>query len=137
LLTGLQVRLRDPLFFFAREIANGRVAALSSYKVDRPIIYEHDLSVNDFPMNEVVYNAFKDYVAKDPNWKVYAPQLDKNRQFIEQQLRFQLATAAFGTVASLQVLTKDDPQIAKAIEKVPDARDLFAKAALRARVAQP
>jgi carboxyl-terminal processing protease len=137
LLTGLQVRLRDPLFFFAREIANGRVPGLSSYKVDRPITYEHDLSVNDFPMNDVVYNAFKDYVAKDPNWKIYAPQLDKNRPFIEQQLRFQLATAAFGTVASLQVLTKDDPQIAKAIEVVPAARDLFAKAVLRARVAQP
>lgn len=137
LLNGLQVRLRDPLFFFAREMANGRVASLSSYKVDRPIVFEHDLSANDFPMNDAVYNAFKDYVAKDANWKVFSPQLDKNRQFIEQQLRFQLATAAFGTVASLQVLTKDDPQIAKAIEVVPAARDLFAKAVLRARVAQP
>jgi len=136
-LTGLQVRLRDPLFFFAREMANGRVAGLSSYKVDRPIVYEHDLSANDFPMNDIVYNAFKDYVAKDANWKVFSPQLDKNRQFIEQQLRFQLATAAYGTVASLQVLTKDDPQIAKAIELVPAARDLFAKAVLRARNAQP
>jgi carboxyl-terminal processing protease len=137
LLTGLQVRMRDPLFFFARDMANGRVTGLSSYKVDRPIVYEHDLTANDFPMNDIVYNAFKDYVAKDPNWKIYAPQLDKNRQFIEQQLRFQLATAAFGTVASLQVLTKDDPQIAKAIELVPAARDLFAKAVLRARIAQP
>lgn len=137
LLNGLQVRLRDPLFFFSRDVANGRVASLSSYKVDRPIVYEHDLSANDFPMNDTVYNAFKDYVAKDANWKVFGPQLDKNRQFIEQQLRFQLATAAFGTVASLQVLTKDDPQIAKAIEVVPAARDLFAKAVLRARVAQP
>ena len=137
LLTGLQVRLRDPLFFFAREMANGRVTGLSSYKVDRPIVYEHDLTGNDFPMNDIVYNAFKDYVAKDPNWKIYSPQLDKNRQFVEQQLRFQLATAAFGTVASLQVLTKDDPQIAKAIELVPAAKDLFAKAVLRARIAQP
>lgn len=137
LLTGLQVRLRDPLFFFAREMANGRVAGLSSYKVDRPIVFEHDLAMTDFPMNDTVYNAFKDFVTKDPNWKVFTPQLDKNRQFIEQQLRFQLATAAFGTVASLQVLTKDDPQIAKAIEVVPAARELFAKAVLRARIAQP
>lgn len=136
-LTGLQVRLRDPLFFFAREMANGRITGLSSYKVDRPIVFEHDLAATDFPMNDIVYNAFKDYVAKDANWKVFSPQLDKNRQFVEQQLRFQLATAAFGTVASLQVLTKDDPQIAKAIEIVPAARDLFAKAVLRARIAQP
>ncbi len=137
LLTGLQVRLRDPLFFFAREMANGRVASLSNYKVDRPIVFEHDLTATDFPMNDAVYNAFKDYVAKDANWKIFSPQLDKNRQFIEQQLRFQLATAAFGTVASLQVLTKDDPQIAKAIESYPAARDLFVKAVMRARNAQP
>jgi hypothetical protein len=97
-------------------MANGRVGALSNYKVDRPIVYEHGLVATDFPMTETVYSAFKDFVAKDPNWKVFTPQLDKNRQFIEQQLRFQMATAAFGTVASLQVLTKDDPQIAKAID---------------------
>jgi carboxyl-terminal processing protease len=137
LLTATQVRLRDPIFFFARDMATGRVSPLSNYKVDRPIEYEHDLVPTDFPMNDMVYNAFKDYVAKDANWKLFMPQLDRNRAYIEQQLRFQLATAAFGTVASLQVLTKDDPQIAKAIEKVPAARELFVKAVLRARVAQP
>ena len=78
----------------------------------------------------------KDYVAKHQNWKVFTPQLERNRAFIEQQLRYQLATAAFGTVAAVQVLTKDDPQIAKAIEVVPRARDL-AMAAMRARLAQP
>ena len=63
-------------------------------------------------MNDTVFNAFKDYVAKDQNWKVFAPTLDKNRSFIEEQIRFYLATAAYGTVASVQVVTKDDPQIA-------------------------
>jgi carboxyl-terminal processing protease len=136
-LTGTQVRLRDPIFFFAREMATGRSALLGDYKVDRPIEYGHDLVATDFPMNDTVYNAFKDYVSKDANWKAFMPVLDRNRAYIEQQLRFQLATAAFGTVASLQVLTKDDPQIAKAINVVPAARELFAKAVLRARVAQP
>jgi hypothetical protein len=67
---------------------------------------------------------------------VFTSQLERNRPFIEQQLRYQLATAAFGTVAAVQVLTKDDPQIAKAIEVVPRARDL-AMAAMRARLTQP
>jgi carboxyl-terminal processing protease len=136
LLTNLQVRLRDPLFFFAREVTNGRMPGLDRYKVDGAIQFEHTLAPNDFPMNDMVFNAFKDYVAKDANWKVFTPQLDRNRAFIEQQLRYQLATAAFGTVAALQVLTKDDPQIAKAVEVVPRARDL-AMAARRARVVQP
>ncbi|MFN2578578.1 MAG: S41 family peptidase, partial [Pyrinomonadaceae bacterium] len=94
LLNTMQVRLRDPIFFFAREMAYGRVPSLEHYKVDRAINYDHDLTANDFPANEMVFNAFKDYVAKDQNWKVFTPQLERNRSFIEQQLRYQLATAA-------------------------------------------
>ena len=136
LISSLQVRMRDPLFFFSRAVANGHIAGLDAYKVDRAIEFGHELAATDFPMNDTVFNAFKDYVAKDQNWKVFAPALDKNRSFIEEQIRFYLATAAYGTVASVQVLTKDDPQIAKAVEVVPRARDL-AMAASRARLTQP
>jgi carboxyl-terminal processing protease len=136
LLTNIQGRLRDPIFFFSREAAAGRVAGLDKYKIDRAIEFGHDLEAADFPMNDTVFNAFKDYVARDANWKTFVPVLDRNRSFIEQQIRFQLATAAFGTVSAVQVLTKEDPQIAKAIEVVPRARDL-AMAATRARLPQP
>jgi hypothetical protein len=130
------VRLRDPIFFFSREVANGHISGLDKYKVDGAIEFEHDIEPADFPMNDAVFNAFKDYVAKDANWKVYTPQLESNREFIQQQVRFQLATAAYGTVAALQVVMKDDPQIAKAVEVVPRARDL-AMTAMRGRVVQP
>ena len=136
LLTNMQGRLRDPIFFFSREAATGRVAGLDRYKIDRAIEFGHDLEAADFPMNDAVFNAFKDYVARDANWKTFLPQLERNRSFIEQQIRFQLATAAYGTVSAVQVLTKEDPQIAKAIEVVPRARDL-AMAATRARLQQP
>jgi carboxyl-terminal processing protease len=135
-ISNVQFRLRDPMFFFSRDLANGHVDGLATYKVDRAIEFGHDLTVEDFPMTDTVFNAFKDYVAKDQNWKAFAPTLDKNRSYIEEQIRFYLATAAYGTVASVQVLTKDDPQIAKAVEVVPRARDL-AMAAMRARLSQP
>jgi len=135
-LTNLQGRLRDPLFFFSRDVANGRLPALEKYKIDRAIEFDHDLVPSDYQMNDVVFNAFKDYVAKDASWKTFTPVLDRNRAFIEQQIRFHLATAAYGTVTAVQVLTKEDPQIAKAIDVVPRARDL-AMAATRARMQQP
>ena len=135
-ISNVQFRMRDPLFFFSRDVASGHIDGLASYKVDRAIEFGHDLEATDFPINDTVFNAFKDYVAKDQNWKVFAPVLDKNRPYIEEQIRFFLATAAYGTVASVQVLTKDDPQIAKAVEVVPRARDL-AMAAMRARLSQP
>ena len=134
--TTPQLRLRDPIFFFARELANGRVPGFDKYKVDRPIEFGHDLEANDFPITDAVFAAFKDYVARDANWKVFTPQLDRSRAFIETQLRFSLATAAYGTVSALQVVTREDPQVAKAVEVVPRARDL-ARAAMRARLAQP
>jgi carboxyl-terminal processing protease len=135
-LTNAQVRLRDPIFFFSRDVANGRVPTLEKYKIDRAIEFSHDLQATDYSMNDAVFDAFRDYVAKDPNWKTFTSSLDRNRSVIEQQIRYQLATAAYGTVTALQVLTKEDPQIAKAIEVVPRARDL-AMAATRSRLQQP
>jgi len=37
LLTTVQFRLRDPIFFFARDVAIGHVAGFDKYKVDRAI----------------------------------------------------------------------------------------------------
>src|SRR6266446_4251668 len=136
LLTQMQVRLRDPIFFFSRDMANGRVPGLEKYKVDRAIEFGHDLEANDFPMTDAVFQAFKAYVTKDANWKVFLPQLDRNSEFIQTQVRYQLAQAAYGTVSAVQVLTREDPQVAKAIEVEPRARDL-AMAAMRSRMQQP
>jgi carboxyl-terminal processing protease len=135
-LTSAQLRLRNPLFFFARDVVTGRVPGLERYKVDRAIEFGHDLEATDFPINDLVYKAFKDFVAADANWKALAPVLDRNRPYIETQLRSSFATAAFGSVTAVQVLTKEDPQVAKAIEVVPRARDL-AMAARRAQLTQP
>jgi len=134
--TASQVKLRDPIFFFSRDLVTGRVAGFEKYKVDRPIEFEHDLGTVDFPVTDALYKTFHDYAAKDANWKNLASQLDRNRSFIELELRRDLVTAAYGTVTAARVITREDPQVAKAIEVVPRARDL-AMAATRARLQQP
>lgn len=134
--TTTQNRLRSPIFFFAREVASGRVAGFEKFKVDKPIDYDHVIDADDFPSSNEFFQAFRNYVAKDENFKGFLPQIDRNRQFVESQLRYNLAMAAFGTVTATQVLMKHDTQVAKAIEVLPRARDL-AMAAMRARVTQP
>ncbi|MGH9903653.1 MAG: hypothetical protein ACRD68_17740, partial [Pyrinomonadaceae bacterium] len=79
-----------------------------------------------------VFKAFKDFVASKKEYKLTAKQLDSNREFIARQLRYDLATAAYGSVTASQVLVNDDPQVAKAIEVLPRARELAA-AAMRGR----
>lgn len=126
-----QERLASPVFGFALELASGRVAGFDKYVVNRPIDYKHDLQPTDFPMTDSVIKAFKSYIAGMPVYKVTAEQVDRDRAFVERQLRFELAMAAFGSTTALQVYNGDDPQIARAVDVMPRAREL-AQSALRA-----
>jgi len=135
-LTTAQNRLRSPIFFFARDVANGRVAGLDSYRADKAIDYDHAVDDKDFPSSEQLFQSFRDFVAKDDNWKPLLSQVDKNRPFIETQLRYNLAMAAYGIVTSAQVLIRKDNQVARAVDVLPRAREL-AMAAQRARLVQP
>jgi carboxyl-terminal processing protease len=128
---GVELRLRHPIFFFARELVNGRVNGFDQYKNDRAIVFDHDIQPNEFPVTGALFKAFSDFVAKDPNWKQLIPQLERKHRFIENELRFQLATAAYGSVAALQVTTKEDPQVARAVDLIPRARDLAAATRIR------
>ncbi|HVF50165.1 MAG TPA: S41 family peptidase [Pyrinomonadaceae bacterium] len=127
-----QQRFIDPIFAFAMELTNGRLNGFDAYIVQRPIEYGHDLKATDFPVTEALYKALKDFVATKPAFKISAAQLDRERAFVERQLRYELATAAYGTTTAVQVFNISDPQIGRAIDLMPRAREL-ARAARRAR----
>ncbi|MBV9958660.1 MAG: S41 family peptidase [Acidobacteria bacterium] len=126
-----QLRLTSPLFAFTRELVNGRINGFESYKVQRAIDFEHKLQPADFPVNEALYQAFKNFVVKNGSWSAIAAQLDRNRAFIELQLRYNIITAAYGRVTADQVLIEDDPQVARALEALPRARQLSLSAMRR------
>ena len=128
-----QQRLVDPVFAFARELVNGRISGFEDYKVQRAIDFKHNLQTADFVVDEKLFNAFKEFVAsKGASYKLTDAQLDKQREFVQRQLRYDLATAAYGSVKATQVLITDDPQVARAIQSLPRARELAA-AAMRGR----
>ncbi len=128
-LTPIQQKLNYPIFGFSLELAFGRIKGLENYKVDKAIEFDRDIKATDFPMTDEVFTAFKAFVATHPGYKSTPAQLDKERQFIERQLRSELVTAAYGTTTSFQVFNLADPQILKAIEVMPRARDLAQTAA--------
>jgi carboxyl-terminal processing protease len=131
-ITASEARLSDAIFAFALELTTGRVAAFENYKVQRAIQFEHDLQATDYPVTEALFKEFKQYVAGKPIFKVTPEQLDRARPFVERQLRYELTTAAFGTISALQVFNDSDPQITRAVAAMPRAREL-ALAAIRAR----
>jgi carboxyl-terminal processing protease len=134
-LTAPQVRLIDPIFAFAREAVNGRIPGVpQSLKVGGMPEFEHNVEAGAFEVDDKVFKAFKEFAVANygEELKLTDAQLDKGREFIVRQLRYDLTTAAYGSVKATQVLMFDDPQVTKAIDSLPRARDL-ATAAMRGR----
>ena len=119
-----QRRLLSPTFAFARELVNGRIKGFESTKI-AGIDFNHELQANELNVTDAMFRAYRDFVTSDPNYKTSAVVVDRYRSFIELELRFDLVTAAYGRVMADRVfIMSDDPQVAKAVDVVPKAREL-------------
>ena len=116
-----QRRLLSPTFHFARELVNGKVRGFES---TRPLTGSEP-QIESIQISDALFKAFKDFVAADPTFNVNAAQIDRYRSFVERELRFHIVTASFGRVIGDRVfIMTDDPQVAKAVDVLPKARDL-------------
>jgi carboxyl-terminal processing protease len=123
-----QRRLLSPVFAFVRELVNGRVRGLESSKLPRSLVFNHDLQTDEYKITDPIFRAFRDFVAKDPGYKISPAAVDRYRAFVELELRFNIVTAAHGRVIGDRVfITTDDPQVAKAVDVLPKARELASK----------
>ena len=120
-----QRRLLSPMFSFTRELVNGRVRGFESSRIAGGINFRQELKPDEFKVTDAMFKAFRDFATADPEFKVTAATIDRYRSFIELELRFNLVTAAYGRVIGDRVfVTSDDPQVAKAVDVLPKARDL-------------
>ena len=120
-----QRRLLSPAFAFTRDLVNGRIRGFESQRIAGGINFRHELASDEFKVTDAMFKAFRDFVAADPAYKVSAATIDRNRSFIETELRFNMVTAAYGRVMGDRVfITGDDPQVAKAVDVLPKAREL-------------
>lgn len=120
-----QRRMLSPIFAFVRELVNGRVQGLESSKLPKGLVFDHDLQPDEYRITDSIFRAFRDFVAKDPSYKVTPAVLDRYRSFVELELRFNIVTAAHGRIIGDRVfITTDDPQVSKAVDVLPKARNL-------------
>ncbi|HEY8226705.1 MAG TPA: S41 family peptidase [Pyrinomonadaceae bacterium] len=120
-----QRRLLSPTFLFARDLVNGRVRGFESSRLVGGIDFHSDPQIDSLKISDALFKAFKDFVLADPTFNVTAAQIDRYRSFVELELRFHIATANYGRVIADRVfIMTDDPQVAKAVDVVPKARDL-------------
>ena len=120
-----QRRLLSPIFAFTRELVNGRIRGLESMKIPGGLKYKHELKTDEFKVTDQVFKAFRDFVAADPGFKMTSAMVDRQRAFVELEMRTNMVTAAHGRVTGDRVfIMSSDPQVAKAVDVLPKAREL-------------
>jgi carboxyl-terminal processing protease len=134
-LSEVESEFLDPAFFFALELANGKIAGYENYRITGQIRYGQRVRPSDYPVGDEVLKAFQNYVAQNKLWKSLTTNVENNKNFVKSRIRYNLITRAFGTVAANQVLIEEDRQVAKAVENLPRAGQL-AQLANRARQKQ-
>lgn len=122
-----QRKLNNPIFAFALDLAYGKVKGFEQYKVDKPIVYGHDITAKDFPVTDALFQRFKTFAVS--KYKYTPGQIDREREFIERILRSELVSAAYGTTTSLQVFNEYDTQLLKAVDLMPQAQQLAIRGA--------
>jgi carboxyl-terminal processing protease len=117
-----QAKLLNPIFAFALDVAYGKVPGFDAFKVDKPIAFEYDIKSNDFAVTDAMFQSFKNYAVS--KFKANGAIIDRERDFVERALRTEFVTAAYGTQTSRQVANEIDNQLQKAIELLPQAKQL-------------
>jgi len=123
-LTRTQSQMLDPLFFFTRDLAAGRIAGFDSYKVTGRVQYGQRINAGNYSVGDDMVGAFENYFRKNESWNVAGVDLHSEKAFIRTRIRYNLIMAAFGVISANQVLVEEDPQVAKAVEALPRAQQL-------------
>jgi carboxyl-terminal processing protease len=114
----------EPVFEFVRAIAAGQVRGLASFKIDRVPDHAHHLEPTDYPVGTDALAEFRAFLHNRPEYKTRESRMNMDADFIRQQIRFELVTAAYGQETAFQVLASSDAQIRRAIQEIPNARAL-------------
>ncbi len=122
-LSGQKLALLDPMFFFIRDVANGRVPAGGIF---RNTSFATGADAKDLTP------AFEAFVRSDHSFKISDSQMQSNMSFIRSRLRYNLAMALTGSASAERLLIQEDPQVTKAIDIMPRSAQL-ASSADRAR----
>lgn len=121
--TPSRTRIAEAAFYFTREMAAGIVPGLESYRVEKNE-FGRSPRATDFPINDRVLEAFRNFVKKDPTTRLQPAEIDAEIDFVKLRLREEIVTAAFSSDAGSRVLLESDPQTLRALEALPDAKRL-------------
>jgi len=122
--TPLRARIYEEAFYFVRQLAGGQIAGLESYRVAAEPQFGRAPRPTDFPVNEKVLQAFRDFVKRDPEAGLTPVQVEREIEYAKLRIRENLVNAAHGGDAATRYLLEGDPQMLRALELFPEAKAL-------------
>ncbi|MGC2235988.1 MAG: S41 family peptidase [Pyrinomonadaceae bacterium] len=122
--TPLRGRVMEAAFYFARQLVAGQIKGFENYRADKQS-FSLVVQPNEFQINDKLLEAFRAYTAGDKLSGLTAENINKEIDFAKSRLRAEIATANYSSEAGQQVLLENDPQVLKAVESLPEAKQLF------------
>jgi carboxyl-terminal processing protease len=126
----LRGRIAEAAFYFARQLVAGQIKGFENYRADKQS-FNLVVQPNEFAVSDKLFEAFRAYTASDKLSGLTADNFSKEIDFAKSRLRGELATANYSSEAGQQVLLENDPQVLKAVESIPDSKQLFATIAAK------
>jgi carboxyl-terminal processing protease len=120
----VRARIFEEAFYFARQLAGGQVAGLESYRVGAEMLYDRYPRPTDLVVTDKVVEAFRDFVKRDTESGLTQAQVERDIEYAKLRIRENLIFAAYGGDAATRYLLEGDPQVLRAIELLPEAKQL-------------
>jgi carboxyl-terminal processing protease len=87
----------------------------------------HKTIPHDFQVTDEVLDEFKQFLGKE-NIQIAGKDFQDNLDFIKQRIQLQLVTVIYGETEASQISVTNDYLVQKALESLPQARELLSKA---------
>jgi carboxyl-terminal processing protease len=119
-----RARIYEEAFYFVRQLAGGQVAGLEGYRVAAEPQFGKSARPTDFPVNDKVLQAFRDFAKRDTESGLTPAQIDREIEYVRLRVRENLVNATYGGDAATRFLLEGDPQVLRALELFPEAKAL-------------
>lgn len=122
--TPLRYRISEAAFYFVRQLAAGKIQGFEHLRADKQS-FKPVVQPNEFAISDKLFETFIDFTIKDKESGLKAENIRSQAEYARARLRAEIATAHHSTEAGQQVLLESDPQVLKAIDAMPEAKQLL------------
>ncbi|MDW8256579.1 MAG: S41 family peptidase [Acidobacteriota bacterium] len=116
-------RLFGAVFEFMRHLVNGRIPRFEYFRIERQ---REPASPKDLfiEVSDSLIEAFIAFATRRNDLGVTEMDIRTHLDYVRQKMREELATARFGIDAATRVILESDEQVHRALEALPQARQL-------------